>query len=133
VLVVDASLLVVALADDGSDGEASRARLRGQNLVAPELLDLEVALVLRRHTSRGGMALKRAELALRDLLVLPIQRAPHRPLLARAWELRENLTIYDAVYVALAEVVEAPLLTGDGRLARAPGVRCHVEVFKSSL
>ncbi len=73
---------------------------------------------------------RRAALALADLAALPLRRAPHRPLLIRCWELRDNLTVYDASYVALAEVLDVTLLTGDGRLARAPGLRCHVETLR---
>jgi predicted nucleic acid-binding protein len=132
VLVIDASVLVVALADDGTDGSTARARLRGEDLTAPELVDLEVASVLRRHTRSGLTDTRRAELALADLAAMPLRRAPHQPLLTRAWELRENLTIYDAAYVSLAEALQAPLLTADQRLARAPGPRCHVEVLSTT-
>lgn len=65
-----------------------------------------------------------------DLVALPARRAPHRPLLPRCWELRNNLTIYDAAYVALAEAMSATLLTGDQKLARAPGPRCLIETFQ---
>lgn len=128
-LVADASVLVVALADDGVDGDRARSRLRGEQLAAPELVDLEVASVLRRHVSRGDLELRRAELALGDLMAIPIARAAHVPLLARAWELRANLTMYDAAYVALAEALGAPLVTADSRLAHAPGLRCAVEIL----
>ena len=130
-LVVDPSVLVVALADDGSDGDTARARLRGESLAAPEVLDLEVASVLRRNTRSGLIDARRAQLALDDLNASPIQRAPHLPLLARAWELRANLTVYDAAYVALAEALDVVLLTGDKRLARALGPRCEIEVLES--
>jgi predicted nucleic acid-binding protein len=130
VLVVDASVLVVALADDGTDGDLARARLRGEHLTLPELADLEVASVLRRQLLAGAIDIRRAGFALNDLAAFPARRAPHRPLLARCWELRDNLTIYDATYVALAEALEATLLTGDQRLGRAPGVRCPVEIFE---
>jgi predicted nucleic acid-binding protein len=133
VLVVDASVLVVALADDGVDGDGARARLRGEELAAPELLDLEVTSVLRKQRSAGLIDDRRALLALTDLRALPIHRAPHLPLLSRCWELRENLTIYDAAYVALAELLQADLLTGDSRLAAAPGPRCGIEVLQPSL
>jgi predicted nucleic acid-binding protein len=129
VLVVDASVLVVALADDGADGDKARARLRGEHLAVPELADLEVASVLRRQLQAGTVDARRAGLALDDLAALPAQRAPHRPLLARCWELR-NLTVYDAAYVALAEAMQATLLTGDQRLAQAPGPRCRIEVLQ---
>ena len=130
VLVVDASVLVVALADDGQDGDKARARLRGELLAAPDLVDLEVASVLRRQLTRGHLNQRRAELALTDLVDLPLQRAPHRALLLRCWQLRANLTIYDAAYVALAEVLHSDLLTADVRLAKAPGLRCSIEVLR---
>lgn len=129
VLVVDASVLVVALADDGADGDRARLRLRGENLAAPELVDLEVASVLRRQLAAGSVDLRRAELGLTDLAELPLRRAPHRPLLRRCWELRDNLTMYDAAYVALAEALDVRLLTADNRIARAPGSRCPIDVL----
>jgi predicted nucleic acid-binding protein len=129
VLVVDASVLVVALADDDTPGDSARARLRGERLAAPEVADLEVASVLRRLVRTGGVPPRRAEFALADLAAMPLERASHRTLLGRCWELRENLTPYDAAYVALAELVDAPLLTGDRRLAGAPGPRCTIEVL----
>jgi predicted nucleic acid-binding protein len=132
VLVVDASVLVVALADDGADGDAARSRLRGEELAAPELLDLEVTSVLRKQRGAGLIDDRRALLALTDLRAVPIRRAPHLPLLSRCWELRENLTIYDAAYVALAELLQADLLTADSRLAAAPGPRCGIEVLQPS-
>jgi predicted nucleic acid-binding protein len=130
VIVVDASVVAVALADDGHDGDSARARLRGERLTAPELVDLEVASVWRRQVREGAMDTRRAALALADLTALPLRRVPHRALLARCWELRDNLTTYDASYIALAEALEATLLTGDGRLARASGPRCHIEVLR---
>jgi predicted nucleic acid-binding protein len=132
VLVVDASVLAVALADDGTDGDAARTRLRGEELAAPELLDLEVTSVLRKHRSAGLIDDRRVLLALTDLRALPIHRAPHLPLVSRCWELRENLTVYDAAYVALAELLQVDLLTGDGRLGAAPGPRCGIEVLRPS-
>jgi predicted nucleic acid-binding protein len=130
VIVVDASVLVPALADDGPEGQRSRGRLTGERLAAPELLDLEVTSVIRRALLTGDITERRAEQALEDLLALPLRRAPHRPLVRRVWELRENVTSYDAAYVALAEALEAPLLTADARLARATGVRCPVESLR---
>jgi len=132
VIVVDASVLAVALADDGQDGDHARARLRGERLAAPELIDLEVTSVWRRQMREGAMDARRAALALADLTALPLRRAPHRALLSRRWELRGNLTIYGASYVALAEALEVSLLTGDGRLARAPGPRCPIEMLRSA-
>jgi predicted nucleic acid-binding protein len=129
VIVVDASVLAAALADDSADGDAARGRLHGQDIAAPELIDLEVVSVLRRQLSRGKLAPRRALLALEDLLHLPLQRAPHRALLTRCWELRDNLSVYDAAYVALAEALGTPLVTADTRLAKAPGVRCTIELL----
>lgn len=131
-LVVDASVLAVALADDGADGDTARTRLRGEDLAAPELLDLEVASVLRGQTRAGALDSRRVSLALDDLAAMPIERAPHLPLLRRCWELRENLTVYDAAYVSLAEALDVQLLTGDRRLARASGPRCQIEVLRST-
>lgn len=129
-LVVDASVLAPALADDASDGDAARARLRGEALVAPELIDLEVASVLRRQLLAGDLDARRAELALADLVDLPVRRVPHRRLLTRCWALRQNLTVYHAAYVALAELLDLVLLTADARLSKAPGLRCEVEVLR---
>lgn len=128
-LVVDASVLVTALADDDVDGDHARVRLRGPALVAPELIDLEVTSVLRRLVLGGHLPARRAEQALSDLIELPLRRVAHRALLSRCWRLRENLTIYDASYVALAEMLGVGLLTADARLSRAPGCRCEVEVL----
>jgi predicted nucleic acid-binding protein len=129
VIVVDASVLAPALADDGADGDQARARLRDEILIAPELIDLEVQSVLRRLSRVGQLPARRAELALTDLLELPLRRMSHRPLLPRCWSLRENLTTYDAAYVALAETLDLVLVTADARLSRAPGLHCDVEVL----
>jgi predicted nucleic acid-binding protein len=126
-IVVDASVVAPALADDGPSGERARARLRGERLCAPELLDLEVTSVLRRVLSNGGLDERRASMALRDLFDLDLRRIAHRPLLARIWELRETVTPYDAAYVALAELLGSVLVTADRRLAGAPGPRCSIE------
>lgn len=130
-LVVDASVLAPALADDGPDGDAARALLRGQSLVAPELIDLETTSVIRRQSRGGQLDPRRARLALTDLVELPLRRTPHRPLLARCWQLRENLTVYDAAYAALAEALDVVLLTADARLASAPGPRCEIELLEA--
>jgi predicted nucleic acid-binding protein len=129
VIVVDASVLAPALADDSADGDVARARLRGETLVAPELIDLEVLSVYRRQVWAGALDVNRAETALTDLLDLALRRVPHARLLGRCWELRENLTVYDASYVALAERLDAVLVTGDARLSKAPGLRCRVDVL----
>ena len=130
-LVVDASVLAVALLDDGPDGDLVRHRLRGEQLAAPALIDLEVASVWRGLSRGGHLDARRVALALDDLRDLPIQRVEHTSLLVRCWELRDNLTIYDAAYVALAEALEAPLVTGDRRFARSTGPRCVIEVVKT--
>lgn len=128
-IVVDASVLAPALADDGADGDRVRLRLRGEQLVAPELVDLEVLSTLRRAVRSGRLDERRSGQALDDLAALPLRRVPHLPLLARAWELRDNLTAYDAAYVALAESLRALLLTADGGIEKASGVCCDVEVL----
>lgn len=131
-IVVDASVLAVALGDDGSHGDAARARLRDEALAAPELIDLEVLSVFRRQLSIGSIDRRRARLALDDLIEMPLRRASHGPLLPRCWELRNNLTIYDAAYVALAETLGTSLLTADIRLSRSAGIRCPVEVVPAA-
>jgi predicted nucleic acid-binding protein len=129
VIVVDASVVAPALADDGADGDRARERLRGERLSAPELLDLEVVAVFRRASREGRLEERRAAQALEDLDSLPIRRISHRPLLPRIWQLRENLTVYDAADVALAEALDATLLTADRRLHRAGVFDCEVEVL----
>lgn len=128
-IVVDASVLAPALADDDDDGNRARKRLRGEQLAAPELVDLEVVSTLRRAARSGRLDERRSAQALADLVALPLRRVPHLRLLPRVWELRDNLTAYDAAYVALAEALSALLLTADGPLARATGVRCDVEIL----
>ena len=130
-LVIDASVLAVALIDDGPDGDLVRVRLRGERLAAPALIDLEVISVWRGLARGGHLDARRVGQALDDLQDLPMQRVEHTPFVARCWELRDNLTVYDAAYVALAEALQAPLLTGDRRLARATGPRCVIEVVKT--
>jgi predicted nucleic acid-binding protein len=129
VLVVDASVLAPALADDGDDGDKARARLAGESLLAPELVDVETLSVIRRHRLSGQLDDRRAELALTDLAELALRRVPHKILLWRCWELRDNLTMYDATYVALAELVDAVLVTADARLAQAPSVVCRIQLL----
>jgi len=127
-LVVDASCLAeVALA--GPDAEPVRGRLAADaEQAAPHLVDAEVLGVIRRAHLRGELDLTAAGQAIEDLGSWPGTRVDHRPLLERAWELRHSLTAADALYVALAEAVDAPLLTLDKRLVRADGPRCPVEI-----
>jgi predicted nucleic acid-binding protein len=130
VIVADASaLLELLLRTDTGDAVSARLFRRGETIHVPALLDLEVAQVLRRYVGRGDMTAARARLALDLLVQFPMERYVHEPLLWRIWELRENLTAYDAAYVALAEGLRAPLLTCDARLANSPGVRADVELI----
>lgn len=128
-LVVDASVLAPALADDGPDGDLARDRLSGEALAAPELIDIEVLSVVRGAIRRGDIDVRRAALAVDDLRDLPLARTRHSRLLTRCLEHRDNLTAYDAAYVALAEALSCALLTADGGLAAAPGVRCEIELL----
>ena len=127
-IVVDASALLEVLLRTPA-AKAVEARLyesARQTLHAPHLLDIEVAHVLRRYAGAGDIDEERGRAALADLVDFPIRRYPHTFLLARAWDLRRNFTAYDAVYVALAEALDAPLLTRDQRLAAA--AKRHVRV-----
>lgn len=128
-IVTDASTVVLALGQDGPAGDTARERLGGERLVAPELLDVEVTAAWRRHEAAGRLDSRRAALARSDLRRFPVERVSHRLLMERCWELRDNVTVYDAVYVALAELLDAPLVTADGKLTKAPGIRCDVEVL----
>jgi predicted nucleic acid-binding protein len=128
VIVADASVILeIILAT--SDGLLLAHRLRPAVVLhAPHLLDLEVAQVLRRLLSRSQITEAQARRSLQTLPELPIERYPHLPLLPRIWELRSNLTAYDAAYLSLAEILEMPLWTRDGRLSRAPGIQAEVVV-----
>jgi predicted nucleic acid-binding protein len=130
VIVVDASVLAVALGDDGANGQHARERLAGETLAAPELVDLEVVAVWRRHVAAKLMPVRRAASALTDLADLPLRRSPHRPFLHRIWELRHVVTPCDAAYVALAEALDAVLVTGDARLSDASGIHCDIETIE---
>ena len=95
----------------------------------PHLFDVEVLSVLRRHSLSGVLSDSRERLALHRLSSTRLTRYPHASFVRRIWELRHNLTVYDAVYIALAETLEAPLVTRDERLSRAPGIRIAVELY----
>jgi predicted nucleic acid-binding protein len=129
-IAVDASALLEVLLRTPR-GERIEARLlsRGESLHAPHLVDLEVAQVLRRYAAAGALSEDRGREALTDLAELPITRYPHDVFLPRIWELRHNVTAYDAAYLALAEALPAPLVTSDARLASAAGHRARVEVY----
>jgi len=129
VLVVDASALLEVLLRTPA-GAAVERRLfdSRQALHAPHLLDVEVAQVIRRYAANGEIDQERGRAALADLADFPVRRYPHDFLLPRVWELRNNLTAYDAVYVALAEALDAPLLTRDQRLAAAASQYARIEL-----
>jgi predicted nucleic acid-binding protein len=128
-IVVDASALLEALLRTPA-ARAVEERLfePQQTLHAPHLLDIEVAQVIRRYAAKGEIDSERGHAALADLADFPFRRYPHDFLLPRVWDLRNNLTAYDAVYVALAEALDAPLLTRDQRLAAAAGHHARVEL-----
>jgi predicted nucleic acid-binding protein len=129
VLVVDASVLFEVVADT-PDAERVRERLAADpDHAAPHLIDAEVLAVIQVQHRKGALDATAASQAVDDLRTWPGERWSHRPLLPRAWELRQNVRGYDAMYVALAEGLEATLLTLDQRLARAAGLRCAVEVL----
>jgi predicted nucleic acid-binding protein len=129
VIVVDASALLEALLRTPA-AAAVEERLfdAGHTLHAPHLIDIEVAQVLRRYSATGQIESGRCHDALSDLSDFPLHRYPHDVLLPRVWELRNNLTAYDAVYVALAEALDAWLLTRDRCLATAAGHRAQVDL-----
>lgn len=127
-VVCDASAVVALLVDGGADGRWAARVLGGADLAAPTMLPFEVDNVLRRLELAGRLTTDQAAQAHVDLLDLPVELWPHELLARRAWALRSSLTTYDASYVALAELLDLPLVTADGRLARAPGVRCPITV-----
>jgi predicted nucleic acid-binding protein len=129
ILVVDASVIGHWLLTTRVPiSELPEHYVGGALLAAPHLLDAEVGHLLRRHVLTGVARLARARIALETFLALPIERYPHATLLPRAFDLRDNATIYDALYLVLAEALQAPLLTRDRRLARVPGVAAQVRV-----
>jgi predicted nucleic acid-binding protein len=129
VIVVDASaLLEVLLATAGGTRVADRLFRPNESLHAPHLIDLEVIQVLRRYCLAGELRPGRALEAIADLDALPMARHPHQLFLPRIWELRHALTAYDAVYVTLAEALDAPLITRDRRLAASHGHRAKIEL-----
>jgi predicted nucleic acid-binding protein len=128
-IVVDASaVLELLLRTPAARAVEKRLFDPTQTLHAPHLLDVEVAQVVRRYAANGEIDGERGRTALADLADLPLYRYPHDFLLQRVWDLRNNVTAYDAVYVALAEALDAPLVTRDKRLAAAPGHHAQVEL-----
>jgi predicted nucleic acid-binding protein len=129
VIVVDASALLEALLRTPAAAMVERRLFdERETLHAPHLLDVEVVQVIRRYAAAGEVDHERGRAALADLEAFPLRRYPHSFLLPRVWELRNNLTAYDAVYVALAEALDAPLLTRDRRLAAARGHYARIEL-----
>ncbi len=126
-VVIDASAVVDFVTR--RSGVDLTGRILDERLHAPHLVDVEVAHSLRRLSASGELSDDRVSDARLDAVELRIKRYPHRPLLVRAWQLRDNLSMYDAVYVALAELLEAPLVTCDARIAAAPGHDAEIELF----
>ena len=129
-IVADASVLVPALVDDGGSGALARERILAAEVHVPALADVEVLSVVRRGVLAGRLTHERGAAALQDYADLAVERYPHLPLLGRAWQLRDSVSAYDAQYVALAELLDVPLVTADGRLARAPGLHCTVDLLR---
>ncbi|MGB8859091.1 MAG: type II toxin-antitoxin system VapC family toxin [Ilumatobacteraceae bacterium] len=131
-IVIDASIMANAVGDDGQAGRVARAKLfASAEASAPDLVDVETVSVLRKRWLAGDLTARRFRSAIEDLLALPLIRVPTGPLMLRAYELRANVTTYDAAYVALAEGLACTLITADARLAKAPGIRCTVEVLRN--
>ena len=129
-IVLDASVLANLVGDDTATGDVARARLAAaSSAFVPDLADVETVSTLRRRWLAGDLSTTRFDVAVDDLLALPITRVHVGPLLRRAFELRANVTSYDACYVALAEVLGCPLVTADRRLANAPAITCVTEVL----
>lgn len=131
-IVIDASVLANALGDDAEDGHSARGELRAAgDLAAPDLIDVETVAVLRKRWLARAISTERFDAAVTDLQRLDFERVPTRRLIRRAYELRANITAYDATFVALAEALGCELLTADQRLAHATGPRCAIRVLPS--
>lgn len=129
-IVVDASVLANAVGDDDEDGRTARHELRASTeFTAPDLVDVETVAVLRKRWLARMISDNRFEAAIEDLRGMDFERVPTLRMMRRAYELRANVTSYDATYVALAEALECELLTGDRRLAAATGPRCTIRVL----
>jgi predicted nucleic acid-binding protein len=129
-IVMDASSVVAMLADAGPAGEWATSQAAGVRLAAPDLMPYEAGNILRRHALAGILDASAATLAHQDLTELPLDLCPYAAVAERAWALRGNLTVYDAAYVAVAELLGVPLVTLDTRLARASGPRCSIRAFE---
>ena len=130
-LIVDAGVVVAALIDGGREGSWAEELLSEGKLAAPHQMPVEVANILRRAVASGQLSADAASVAHADLLDLTVDLFPYSPFAERVWELRHNLTCYDAWYVALAELLDAPLATLDLRLSRASGPKCKFRVPRS--
>jgi predicted nucleic acid-binding protein len=130
VIVVDASAMAEFLLQTSLGIRVETRLLEDDDLHAPHLLDVEVVQAIRRLVRAGNLTAVRAAEAIVDLAEFDLVRHPHTDLLSRAWELRANITAYDAMYVALAEAIGASVITCDGRLGSAPGHTASVEVIR---
>ena len=131
-IVVDASVVASALIDSGPQGSIARSVLQSDpDIAAPDLMDVEAVSALRGHWLANRLVERRFRAAIDDLSDLPIVRHPVRPFLVRTFQLRANVTAYDALYVALAEALGSVLVTGDVRLAAAPGPTCEIRVIQA--
>jgi predicted nucleic acid-binding protein len=129
-IVIDASVLANAVGDDDADGHRARDELRAAaELAAPDLVDVETTAVLRKRWLAGTISDQRFAAAVEDLEDIELDRYPALPLMRRAYELRANVTAYDATYIALAELLGCELLTGDRRLAGVPATRCPIRLL----
>ena len=130
-IVLDASIVANVIGDDGADGRRARREVRSAGeLAAPDLVDVDAVAVLRKRWMAGTISDSRFSEAIDDLEAIELERDPALPLLRRSYDLRANVTSYDATYIALAEVLDCELLTGDRRLAQAPGPRCIIRVLQ---
>ncbi len=129
-IVLDASVLANVIGDDGDDGRLARRELRAAgDLAAPDLVDVETVAVLRKRWLAGAISDERFATAISDLDDIDLDRYPVLRFMRRAWELRANVTPYDAAYIALAEVLNCELWTADQRLAKAPGLACTIRIL----
>jgi predicted nucleic acid-binding protein len=126
-LVCDASAVVALLLDAGPHGQWVTDAVSGAELAAPSLLRFECSNIIRRHELAGLVSTDQAVQAHLDLVDLAIEQWPYQLLRSRVWELRRNLSSYDASYVAVAELIQAPLITLDKRIGRAPNLRCVIK------
>lgn len=132
-IVVDASIVVSALVDSGSEGQWAEQLLQNNEIVAPSLMQVECCNVLRRLMLASKIVDLDASLACQDLMSLPVSLFPFEPFADRVWALRNNLSSYDAWYVAIAESLSVPLATLDSKMINAPGTTCQFMRFSKIL